>query len=187
MGNGIDAGLLVTPLRTQRCILRQWREDDLALFAEMNADPEVVEFFPSALTSEQSDAFARRNAEAIERDGHGLWALEVEGRFAGFVGLNRTAFDTPMGEHLEIGWRLARWAWGKGYASEAARAVLDFAFNELKLSEVFSFTTEKNVRSEAVMKRIGGVRRPDLDFDHPNTVGWWGQRHIVYRFTPASA
>ena len=79
-------------LRTERCFLRQWQESDFPLFAEMNADPEVVEFFPAALTTEQSDAFARRNHDSIERDGFGLWALEVEETFAGYVGLNKTAF-----------------------------------------------------------------------------------------------
>lgn len=149
----------------------------------MNADIEVMRYFPRALTSEESDAFIDRIELGFSRDGFGLWAVEVEGDFAGYTGLNRTMFDTPMGPHVEIGWRLARRFWGQGYATEAARQVLADAFERLGLTDVFSFTTTTNTRSEGVMRRIGMTRRPDLDFDHPNTPGWWGQRHIVYHIS----
>jgi RimJ/RimL family protein N-acetyltransferase len=86
-----------------------------------------------------------------------------------------------MGPHVEIGWRLAKWAWGCGYATEAAESVLNTAFKNFGLQEVFSFTTETNTKSEAVMQRIKMSRRVDLDFEHPNTPGWWGARHIVYQ------
>lgn len=172
-------------ISSQRWLLRTWNEFDLEPFAELNADPEVMEFFPARLSREESDQFARRIIVNLELEGFGLWALEVDGRFAGYVGLNRTAFATPMGLHVEIGWRLARWAWGRGAATEAAHAVQSHAFDVLGLPEIYSFTTAKNLRSEAVMRRIGMTRRPDLDFDHPRTPGWWGQRHIVYRSAPS--
>ncbi len=173
-------------LTGSRVNLRRWKSSDREPFADLNADPEVMRYFPDTLTRSESDAFVDRVERGLEANGFGLWALEVEGQFAGYTGLNKTTFETPMGDHIEIGWRLARWAWGHGYATEAASLVLDFGFRALALSEIFSFTTESNARSEAVMKRIGMMRRADLDFDHPNVLDWWGARHIVYRATPSS-
>jgi len=175
---------MVKVLETDRIVLRTWTDEDFEPFAQLNADPEVMKYFPEALDHAQSDALARRIRDHMQSEGFGLWALEVEGRFAGFVGLNRTSFETPMGPHVEIGWRLARWAWGRGLATEAASAVLDLGFHSHGLPEIFSFTTATNSRSEAVMLRIGMVRRPDFDFDHPRTSEWWGRRHIVYWATP---
>jgi ribosomal-protein-alanine N-acetyltransferase len=171
-------------LRTQRLTLRRWIDDDRAPFAELNADPAVMRYFPNVMTKQDSDAMVDRIEQGFEENGFGLWAAEIDGRFAGYTGLNRTSFETPMGLHVEIGWRFATWAWGKGYASEAARCVLATAFSELGLTEIYSFTTETNRPSEKVMQRIGMTRRLDLDFDHPNTPGWWGVRHIVYRAQP---
>ena len=168
-------------LITERLVLRRWNDEDRAPFAELNADPEVMRYFPNVMTRQESDASVDRIEQGFENNGFGLWAVEIDGRFAGFTGLNRTTFETPMGPHVEIGWRYATWAWGKGYASEAAQRVLDAAFSELGLAEVYSFTTETNLPSEKVMQRIGMTRRPDLDFDHPNTPGWWGVKHIVYK------
>ena len=169
--------------RTERTVLRRWRDADLAPFAEMNADAEVMKFFPSPLSRADSDAFALRINEEIERTGHGLWALEIDDRFAGYVGTTAVVFAGELHGATEIGWRLARWAWGRGYASEAARAVLDHAFRARDLDQIVSFTTETNVRSRAVMERIGFVRRPELDFDHPRLPEWWGRRHVVYGIT----
>jgi RimJ/RimL family protein N-acetyltransferase len=168
-------------LRTQRLILRRWTDDDRAPFAEMNADPEVMRYFPNVMTKQESDAMVDRIEQGFETNGFGLWAVEIDGRFAGLTGLNRTSFDTPVGPHVEIGWRFAKWAWGQGYAAESAQCVLDAAFSDLGLAEVYSFTTETNLPSERVMQRIGMMRRTDLDFDHPNTPGWWGAKHIVYQ------
>lgn len=168
-------------LITERLVLRRWTDADREPFAEMNADPAVMRYFPNVMSTQGSDAMVDRIEQGFENNGFGLWAVEIDGRFAGFTGLNRTSFDTPMGPHVEIGWRFATWAWGQGYATEAAQCVLDAAFTELGLTEVFSFTTETNLPSERVMKRIGMTRRTDLDFDHPNTPGWWGAKHIVYR------
>lgn len=171
--------------RTKRLTLRRWTDDDRAPFAEMNADPEVMRYFPNVMTKQESDAMVDRIEQGFENNGFGLWVVEIDGRFAGFTGLNRTTFETPMGTHVEIGWRFAKWAWGQGHATEAARCVLDTAFAELGLTEVFSFTTETNHPSERVMQRIGMTRCADLDFDHPNTPGWWGAKHIVYQARPS--
>ena len=168
-------------LTTERLVLRRWTDADRAPFAELNADPEVMRYFPNVMTKQESDAMVDRIEQGFENNGFGLWAVEIDGRFAGLTGLNRTTFDTPMGPHVEIGWRFAKWSWGQGYATEAAQCVLDAAFADLGLTEVFSFTTETNHPSERVMQRIGMTRRGDLDFDHPNTPGWWGVKHIVYQ------
>lgn len=171
---------MTVQFKTERVTLRHWTDGDRAPFAELNSDPEVMRYFPQCLTKDESDAFIERIVRGFEANDFGLWAVEVDGRFAGYTGLNRTTFDTPMGPHVEIGWRLARWAWGFGYATEAAQCVMNAAFKDFGLSDVYSFTSESNARSEAVMRRIGMTRRADLDFDHPNTPGWWGRRHVVY-------
>jgi RimJ/RimL family protein N-acetyltransferase len=165
--------------RTERLILRRWREDDVVPFAAINADVEVMRYFPSTLSFDESASMIERIESHFEVHGFGLWAVEIDGRLAGFTGLNTTTFDTPMGPHVEIGWRLATWARGKGVASEAAQEALRIGF-DTGLMTIYSFTTETNVRSENVMKRIGMSRRPEFDFDHPRTPEWWGRRHIVY-------
>ena len=124
-----------------------------------------------------------RFEQHFERFGWGVWAVEFEGRLAGLTGLTTTELVTPMGAHVSVGWRYARWAWGRGYASEAARASLEWGFTHLGANEVYAYTTATNAPSEAVMRRIGMRRREDLDFDHPLTPGWWGQRHVVYEVT----
>jgi RimJ/RimL family protein N-acetyltransferase len=171
--------VLVT-LTTERTVLRHWTDGDLEPFAEINDDPEVMEFFPARLSRDESDAMVVRISDEINRTGRGLWALEIDGRFAGYVGTTEVAFDGDLRGRSEIGWRLARWAWGHGYATEAAQAVLADVFSRGNLDAVVSFTTETNIRSRAVMERLGMSRRPDLDFDHPRTPWWWGQRHVVY-------
>jgi RimJ/RimL family protein N-acetyltransferase len=167
----------VTELRTARLLLRQWREEDREPFAALNADPIVMEHFPSTMTREASDAFVDFNIATIAERGWGLWAVEADGEFIGFVGLNEPRFRPGV----EIGWRLAREAWGHGYATEAARAVLAFAFDELGLAEVISFTSTTNVRSQRVMERIGMTRDPADDFDHPNVTDERLRRHVLYR------
>lgn len=161
-------------------VLRGWTDDDREPFAELNADPEVMRYFPAPLSRAESDATVDRIIGHLEREGFGRWAVYVDGRFAGFTGLHRTAIDTPMGPHVEVGWRLARWAWGQGVATEAARAAISDGVTRCGIDGIYSFTTEGNGRSRAVMERLGMVRRPDLDFDHPGTPGWWGRRHVVY-------
>ena len=166
-------------LATQRLQLRRWRSDDRPAFAAMNADPRVMPYFLGPLERSASDAFVDRIEAGFEADGFGLWALEIQGRFAGFVGLSRPGFIPGV----EIGWRLARWAWGHGYATEAARLVLDDAFSRLQLAEVISMTAVENMRSRRVMERLGMVHAED--FDHPQVpVGHWLRPHVLYRCQP---
>lgn len=174
----------VAELRTERTILRDWRDGDLAPFAGLNSDPEVMRYFPSTLTAQMSDAMVVRIRTRLAEDGWGLWALEVPGvsDFCGFVGLARVPFDAPFTPAVEIGWRLDRPYWGHGYASEAARACLEFAFGVLDLDEVVSFTSASNERSQAVMRRIGMTRDGVDDFDHPNLPADSPlKRHVLYR------
>ncbi|BBK35988.1 N-acetyltransferase [Allostella sp. ATCC 35155] len=171
-------------LRSDRLLLRPWREEDRRPFAALNADPLVMEHFPATLDRPASDALAERIAAHFDGHGWGLWALEVPGvtPFAGYVGLAVPRFDAPFTPAVEIGWRLAREHWGQGYASEGARRVLDFAFDEAGLAEVVSFTVPANRRSWRVMERIGMVRDPDGDFDHPLLpVGHALRRHWLWR------
>lgn len=175
----------MTELRTERLLLRQWREDDKAPFAAMNADPVVMEHFPSTLSKKESDEFVDRMRDHLAEHGWGLWALDLvsRGEFIGFVGLWPAGFDPFRSSRLvEIGWRLRADAWGHGYATEAAAAALDHAFETLDLAEVVSFTSAPNVRSRAVMRRLGMSHDPDDDFDHPRLPdGHRLKRHVLYR------
>ncbi|HKG52013.1 MAG TPA: GNAT family N-acetyltransferase [Actinomycetales bacterium] len=169
-------------LRTNRLRLRQWREDDRDRFAALNADPRVMEFFPAPLDPAGSDAMLDRLRADVAARGWGLWAVEVVdgGALAGFVGLAPVGADLPPAPGVEVGWRLAHEHWGRGYAAEAATEVLRFAFEDLALPEVVSFTTVGNTKSRRVMQKIGLVHDPERDFDHPRTPGWRGQRHVLY-------
>jgi len=173
----------VTGLRTARLLLRQWRDDDLDPFAELNADREVMEHFPRLLSRDESDAFARRCREHIAAHGWGLWAVEVSSTraFVGYVGLAVPRFEAHFTPAVEVGWRLARGAWGNGYATEAARAALRYAFGQLDLDEVVSFTTVGNERSRRVMERLGMTRDPADDFDHPLVDDPRIRPHVLYR------
>ena len=166
--------------RTERLVMREWKMSDIEPFFQMCSDSDVMRYFPTVMTYDECALFIDRVTQRHEEDGFGLWVVEAEGSFAGFTGLSRAIFPTAFTPCVEVGWRLASWAWGKGYASEAGKEALRIGFDEHAISEIFSFTSETNVRSESVMKRIGMKRREDLDFEHPNTPGWGGQRHIVY-------
>ena len=172
-------------IRTNRLILRHWRDDDREPFFRLSSDPEVMEHFPALLTREESDAMAARIRTSFEERGFGLWALELPGGapFLGFAGLTVPRFTSPtFGPCVEIGWRLARAHWGKGYVTEAARAALDDGFARLSFPEVLSFTVQANHRSWRVMERLGMRRREDLDFDHPLIAdGHRLKRHVCYR------
>lgn len=173
-----------TEIRTERLLLRRWRESDLAPFAAMNADPEVMRYFPRMLTRTESDSLVARIEDHFERNGFGLWAVEVVGGepFIGFVGLLRVGFDAPFAPAVEVGWRLARNAWGLGYATEGARASLEYAFGCLGLKEVVSFTATGNTRSRRVMERLGMVRDELGDFEHPALEPGDPLRlHVLYR------
>jgi RimJ/RimL family protein N-acetyltransferase len=171
-------------LRTERLILRPWRDGDLAPFAALNADPRVREHFPSCLTRAESDASAQKIRAAFDAHGYGLWAVEVPGGvpFIGFIGLAEPSFTAPFTPCVEIGWRLAHAAWGHGYATEGARAALACAFDRLGLPELVSMTTPANTRSRHVMEKLGMRRDPADDFDHPNLPPRSPQRrHVLYR------
>lgn len=171
-------------LHTRRCVLRAWKDADMAPWAELNADPEVRRHFPSLLNAEQAAAEAARCRDAMAQRGWGMWALEVPGSFAfaGFVGLNVPHYDAAFVPAVEIGWRLARAAWGQGLASEAARAALDFAFTRLGQAEVVAITVPGNEASRRVMQRLGMLRDEGGDFDHPRIeAGHPLRRHVLYR------
>jgi RimJ/RimL family protein N-acetyltransferase len=173
---------------TDRLRLRPWRDTDLAPFAAMNADAEVMAHFPARLDRAASDAMVARIRAHFARHGFGLWAVEAPGvaEFVGYVGLLVPSVPLPFTgaqePPVEIGWRLARTHWCHGYATEAARAALDFGFRRFALAEVVSFTVPANHRSRAVMERLGMRRAPTDDFDHPALPeGHVLRRHVLYR------
>jgi len=171
-------------LETPRLILRQWRDADLDAWAEMNADPRVMEFFPALYDRARAEGTAASMREEIERDGYGFWAVEIKatGAFAGMIGLNEITYDIPVHPKREVGWRLAFDAWGHGYATEGARAALQFAFGKLGWPEVVAFTAAINERSQRVMDRLGMTRDPAADFDHPRVEPSSPLRpHVLYR------
>lgn len=173
-------------ITTERLILRQWRRSDLEPWAAMNADPEVMRYFPATLSGEEAEAMIARAQAHIEEHGFGAWAMERrdDGAFLGFTGLMRLKDDNPLAPGVETGWRLARHAWGHGYASEAATASLKHGFEQLGLASIVAFTATTNLPSQAVMQRIGMARRADLDFDHPSLPkGHALERHVVWEAT----
>lgn len=173
-----QAGSVTDEMRTARLVLRRWRDQDREPFAELNADPEVMHHFPAPLTREQSDAFVDRIEDHFAAHGYGLWAIEVEGRFIGFTGLLWLRFQADFTPALEVGWRLARPAWGHGYASEAATAALARGFQEV--DRIVSVTATSNEASRRVMERIGLSYRHD--FEHPSLPeGHELRRHVLYR------
>ncbi|MFC6162684.1 GNAT family N-acetyltransferase [Kribbella jiaozuonensis] len=178
----------MTDLTTDRLLLRQWRDSDREPFAALNADPAVMEHFPALQTREQSDALIDLNVPHLDGRGWGLWALEAKdtGEFIGFTGLNVPTFDAPFLPGVEIGWRLSKGAWGNGYATEAARAALAYAFGPVGLDEIVSFTATTNLPSQRVMQRIGMVHDEAGDFDHPRVKeGHRLRRHVLYRIDRA--
>ncbi len=170
-------------LETPRLRLRAWRDSDRAPFAALNADPRVMEFFPATQTREESDKAVDLIRSRMAENGWGPWAVEVRGvsPFVGFVGLNVVAPNYPVEPKVEIGWRLAAEHWGRGYASEGARAALAAGFERLGFDEIVSFTTVKNARSRAVMEKIG-MRFAGETFEHPNIpAGHPLRTHVLYR------
>lgn len=173
---------------TQRLCLRQWHRQDRQPFAALNADPKVMRYFPKCLNRQESDALAERCEILIRENGWGFWALEEQktNNFIGFVGLHKPAAKLPFQPCIEIGWRLARPAWKQGFASEAARAALDFGFKILKLNEIVAFTAIRNEPSIAVMKRLKMERDNDL-FKHPDLpAGSPLSKHCLYRLSKQS-
>jgi RimJ/RimL family protein N-acetyltransferase len=171
-------------LSTDRLLLRPWRESDLEPFAALNADPEVMEHFLKPLDRSESDGMVARIMDHFDSHGFGFWAVEAPNvaELIGLVGLAIPRFTAHFTPCVEIGWRLAREYWGRGYATEAARASLRYGFERLGLEKIVAFTVPQNVRSRAVMERIGMTMSPADDFDHPSLPeGHRQRRHVLYR------
>lgn len=171
-------------LRTERLVLRAWRDEDLEPFVSLNSDPEVMRFMPKLLNREECVARIQSIRDHFREHGFGLWAVEVRNvtPLIGFVGLSIPRFEAPFMPCVEIGWRLARDAWGQGFATEAARAAVTFGFHELGLQEILSFTVPDNVRSRRVMERLGMAHDPAGDFGHPLLAeGHPLRKHVLYR------
>lgn len=177
----------IVSLKTARLIVRQWRDEDYAPFAAMVADPDVMRYFPRTLSREESDERIDFYRSLIDRDGWGLWALQLRetGEFIGFTGLHEVEPELPFAPAVEIGWRLATKAWGKGYASEAAAAALRFGFEDLSFSEIAAYAAVENARSTTVMERLG--MRYGYAFDHPLLLSESPiLRHCVYFLSRSS-
>jgi RimJ/RimL family protein N-acetyltransferase len=169
-------------IRTERLVMRGWSESDLPLWAAMNADPEVRRYLGPLLTFEQASAWVLNFQDDLDRYGFGFWALEVRasGEFIGFTGLHTVDEEMPF-TGVELGWRLARPAWGHGYATEAALAAVGYGFGVMGLPEIVAVTTAGNLRSQAVMRRIGMTSDPAEDFDDPDADEGPLRRYVVYR------
>ena len=173
-------------LRTERLLLRRWRDSDRLPFQQMNADPRVMEFMPELLPAEKSDALFHHAQEHFDRHGFGPFAAELieTGEFVGFIGLSVPRFDAHFMPAVEIGWRLKFDYWGKGLATEGARAALHAGFNTQDLDQIVSFTVPANLRSRRVMEKLGMTCAPRDDFDHPNLPeGHRLRRHVLYRIS----
>ncbi len=165
-----------------RVRLRQWNDKDVDSFATMNADGEVMEFFPQVLTWDESVACLERLRRGIQTRGWGLWAVEIDSTLAGFTGLAEPTFQAHFMPCVEIGWRFHRRFWGQGFALEAARIALRFGFENLRLGEIVSFTARLNERSQRLMQRLGMTYSPTEDFEHPLIpLGHVLRPHVLYR------
>jgi RimJ/RimL family protein N-acetyltransferase len=174
-------------LETERLRLRRWTDADRDPYAVLNADPIVMEHFVAPLSRAESDAHVDRIEAFFAEHGWGLWAAERRdtGTFIGFIGLGIPRFDAAFLPGVEVGWRLAKEHWGQGFAPEGAKEALRFAFEDLALPEVLSFTAVANTNSRRVMEKIGMVHDPADDFDHPSVPeGHRIRRHVLYRITP---
>lgn len=173
-------------IETERLRLRQWKDSDRRPFHQLNNDSEVMRYFPDVLSKSQSDAVISRLSDLIDQKGWGFWAVELKdsGEFIGFVGLLAQGESViPNTPFIEIGWRLDAAFWGKGYATEAARASLEFAFTNLNVAEVYSFTVLDNLPSRQVMSRIG-MADTGQNFNHPKiAAGHSLERHCLYKIT----
>ena len=169
-------------IETRRLILRPWRDNDLPLFAEQNADPVAMRFLIGPLSRTASDAYAEAARQHLAETGYGKWAVEAPGiaSFIGAVGLSRVRFEASFTPAVEVAWRLHRRYWGQGFATEAARAAIEDGYSRVGLREIVAITTLGNIPSTRVMQRLGMTRT--IEFDHPLVPeGHHLRRHILYR------
>jgi RimJ/RimL family protein N-acetyltransferase len=169
-------------IETPRLLLRNWLPVDYEPYIALNADGEVMKFFPSVKTSEETLEQIQRLQGHIDQYGYGFFAVERKdnGRFIGFTGLAHPGFEAEFTPCVEVGWRLSKENWGQGFATEAAVACLDFGFSQLALDEIYSFTAVPNIRSEKVMQKIG-MHKAGY-FDHPMIAeGHWLRKHVLYK------
>lgn len=168
---------------TERLVFRDWTESDLLEFQKMNKDPEVMEYFPKVLSDDETGELFDRIRSEFQTSGYGLYAVETkhDGQFIGFIGFHKVTFEAHFTPCIEIGWRLKRESWGNGYATEGARACLNYGVSKLGFDRIYSFTAKVNLRSESVMRKIGmkkvsEFKRPGLDADSPLC------EHVLYLF-----
>jgi RimJ/RimL family protein N-acetyltransferase len=169
-------------ISTDRLVMRGWRESDLAPFAAMSADPQVRRYLGPLLTAEQASAWILNYQDDLDRYGFGFWAIEVRasGEFVGLAGLRAADEEGPV-TGMELAWQLARPAWSRGYATEAGLAALGYGFDVMGLAEIVAVTMARNLRSQAVMRRLGMTTDPAEDFDDPDVDEGPLRRHVVYR------
>lgn len=175
---------MAAALTTDRLLLRRWREEDQEPFRRLNNDPRVMEYLAGPMAPAFSDRLILRIEQHFERYAFGLWATEFResGALIGFIGLSVPQFEAPFMPAVEIGWRLSADYWGKGLATEGARAAMRYGFETAGLPQIVSFTVPENLRSRHVMEKLGMVRNPKDDFDHPGLpLGHWLRRHVLYR------
>ncbi|HWZ44613.1 MAG TPA: GNAT family N-acetyltransferase [Candidatus Saccharimonadales bacterium] len=175
-------------ITTERLILRPWQASDREPFFRMSADPRVMEFMPALLTRDESDRLVDQIDAHFRDHGFGPCAVELlsDRSFIGFVGLYIPRFQAAFTPCIEIAWRLAATAWGQGLATEGARAMVSYAFRNLQLEELVSFTVPGNLRSRRVMEKLGMTHNPADDFDHPMLPpGHPMRRHVLYRMQRA--
>jgi RimJ/RimL family protein N-acetyltransferase len=176
-------------LTTERLLLRRWRASDIQPFRDLNADPRVMEFMPEPLPPQLSDNLIARIERHFDEHGFGLFAAELRAdqTFLGFIGLSVPPFEAPFMPAVEIGWRLAANYWGHGLATEGARAVVRYAFEDLGLPGLVSFTIPQSLRSRRLMEKLGMTHDPADDFDHPSLPpGHPMRRHVLYRLSRAN-
>jgi RimJ/RimL family protein N-acetyltransferase len=174
--------------KTERLVLRRWRESDRSPFARLNADSRVMEFFPRPLSADESNLLVDQMEADFDKRGFGLCAAELsqDHAFIGFIGLAAPRFSAHFTPWVEIGWRLSSAYWGRGLATEGAREIVRQAFDVHGLQELVSFTVPANVRSRRVMEKLGMTRSAADDFDHPRMPeGHPLRRHVLYRLSAA--
>jgi RimJ/RimL family protein N-acetyltransferase len=176
-------------IRTDRLILRRWREEDISAFTALETDPQARRFFPGVLPSAEAEADARRHAQGFDSNGFDLWVLECPGKapFIGVAGLRRVERKMPFKPRVDVGWKLCPRYWGNGYATEAAEGALDDVFTRTDLTEIVSYTARLNEPSRRVMRRLGMTHDAGEDFEHPSVPEGHPLRpHVLYRLTRAA-